>query len=133
LRVWDEHAGNVDVLLTDMIMPGRLTGDDLINELRKRKPELKVIITSGYSRELIDRDFAGSDTCFLPKPYQPHMVAGLIRKTLDEPGHQPPGQPAAATAAEPVPTATATAGQSPPRPPKPLWRADSWLPSPAQF
>lgn len=39
LRVWDKHAGQVDVLLTDMIMPGEWTGNDLVNELRKRKPE----------------------------------------------------------------------------------------------
>ena len=90
LRVWDEHAGKVDVLLTDMIMPGPMTGNDLVNELRKRKPELKVIITSGYSAELVGRDFSNGDACFLPKPYQPHMVAQLVRRTLDGPNGVPP-------------------------------------------
>ena len=83
LRVWDEKEGKVDLLLTDMIMPGRLTGNDLVNELKKRKPDLRVILTSGYSAELIGREFKHGDTRFLAKPYQPHMVAKLVRKTLD--------------------------------------------------
>ncbi|MDR3377914.1 MAG: response regulator [Verrucomicrobiae bacterium] len=86
LRVWDEHEGRVDVLLTDMVMPGSMSGNDLVNELRQRKPALKVIITSGYSAELVGRDFSTGDTCFLPKPYQPQAAARLIRQTLDGPG-----------------------------------------------
>jgi PAS domain S-box-containing protein len=95
LRVWDQHAGKVDVLLTDMIMPGRLTGNDLVNELRKRKPDLKVIITSGYSPELVGRDFGESEVCFLPKPYQPQRVAQLIRKALDGQAALPTIEPTA--------------------------------------
>lgn len=85
LRVWDTHKGQIDLVLTDMIMPGRMTGNDLVEELRKRKPALKVIITSGYSDELAARDFNETDIRFLAKPYQTDMVAQLIRKTLDAP------------------------------------------------
>jgi len=84
LRAWDEHNGKVDLVLTDMIMPGRMTGIDLVTELRKRKPGLKVIITSGYSEDLVGHGF-DVNTRFLPKPYQTEAVAQLIRKTLD--GH----------------------------------------------
>jgi len=83
LRVWDEHHGRIDLLLTDMIMPGGVTGSDLAAELKKRKPGLKVVITSGYSSELVGKDFGRSETTFLPKPYQPHQVARMIRETLD--------------------------------------------------
>jgi len=89
LRVWDEHEGKIDLVLTDMIMPGRMTGIDLIKELRVRKPGLKVIITSGYSEDLIGHEFNRVDTRFLPKPYETQMVAHLIRKTLDVPVSQP--------------------------------------------
>jgi signal transduction histidine kinase/ActR/RegA family two-component response regulator len=89
LRVWEEHEGKVDLLLTDMIMPGQMTGSDLVKELKKRKPDLKVIITSGYSAELAGRDFSQNEVNFLPKPYQPQMVAQLIRKTFDGPGVAP--------------------------------------------
>jgi DNA-binding NtrC family response regulator len=85
LRVWEEQRGQIDLLLTDVVMPGRMTGNELVNELKRRKPGLKVIVTSGYSLEFIGRDFFHPDASFLPKPYQPQTVAQLVRKTLDEP------------------------------------------------
>jgi len=91
LRVWEEHHGQIDLLFTDMIMPGGMTGNDLAKELKKRKPGLKVIFTSGYTAGLIEKDFNQGDTGFLPKPYQPHIVAQLVRGTLDAPaGEHPP-------------------------------------------
>jgi PAS domain S-box-containing protein len=96
LRVWDEHHGQIDLLLTDMIMPGGMTGSDLAIELKKRKPALKVIYTSGYTAGLIERDFKQGDAAFLPKPYQPHIVAQLVRNTLDTPAG--PGTPNSAPA-----------------------------------
>jgi PAS domain S-box-containing protein len=114
LRVWDDHDGAVDVLLTDNIMPGHLTGNDLVNELRKRKPDLKVIITSGYSPELLGRKLSEEDTCFLPKPYQPHMVAQLIRRTLD--GQTKPAAAGPTSPAEPKPASPdSTALPAPPK------------------
>ncbi len=89
LRVWDGYQGGIDLVLTDMIMPGRMTGIDLVGELRKRKPGLKVIITSGYSEDLVGHDF-DANTRFLPKPYQTEAVAQLIRKTLDSQGGRAP-------------------------------------------
>ena len=83
LRVWDECNGQVDLLLTDMIMPGGMTGTDLAVELKKRKPELKVIYASGYSSALTGKDFTQGNNIFLAKPYQPNQVARLIRDTLD--------------------------------------------------
>ena len=83
LRVWDEQDGRIDLVLTDMIMPGGVTGSDLATELKKRKPGLKIVITSGYSSELVGKDFGQGETAFLPKPYQPHQVARMIRETLD--------------------------------------------------
>ena len=111
LRVWDEHEGQVDLLLTDMIMPGQMTGNDLVNELKKRKPELKVIITSGYSAELVGHDFSDAVACFLPKPYQSHMVAQLIRKTLDGQAGPPAAriESPAGTASVPLEAATLVA------------------------
>ena len=100
LRVWDEHKGRIDLLLTDIIMPGGIIGNDLAAELKKRKSELKVIFTTGYSSELVGRDLGNGDNKFLPKPYQPHQVARIIRDTLDTPlkAHNP--QPNGAHAPE---------------------------------
>jgi PAS domain S-box-containing protein len=82
LRVWDEHQGRIDLLLTDMIMPGGMTGGDLAADLKKRQPNLKVIYTSGYSAELVGKDMGKGTTAFLPKPYQPQQVARLVREVL---------------------------------------------------
>jgi CheY-like chemotaxis protein len=83
LRVWDECNGQIDLLLTDMIMPGGMTGTDLAAELKRRKPGLKVIYASGYSAALTGKDFTQGKNIFLAKPYQPNQVARLIRDTLD--------------------------------------------------
>ena len=86
LRIWDEHNGRVDLLLTDMIMPGGMTGNDLAAKLRKHKPGLKVIYTSGYSSELMGKDSGANDTSFLAKPYLPLQLAQAVRKCLDASG-----------------------------------------------
>jgi len=83
LQVWNEHNGRVDLLLTDMIMPGGISGNDLAAKLRKDKPGLKVIYTSGYSSELMEKDSGSNDTTFLAKPYLPLQLAQAVRKCLD--------------------------------------------------
>jgi PAS domain S-box-containing protein len=83
LEVWDRHHGDIDLLLTDLIMPGGMTGRELAAELKNRKPELKVIFTSGFNASSVGKDAANGDTTFLPKPYLPDEVARLVRNTLD--------------------------------------------------
>ncbi len=83
LQIWDEHHGQIDLLLTDMIMPGGMTGDELAAEMKRRKPDLKIIYASGYTSAFVGRDFGRNDVAFLAKPYQPQQVAQLIRDTLD--------------------------------------------------
>jgi two-component system cell cycle sensor histidine kinase/response regulator CckA len=83
LRVWDQHDGKVDLLLTDIIMPEGLNGRELARQLKTRKPELKVIFSSGYSAETLGKDFREEDTAFLPKPYLPAQLAQLVRQRLD--------------------------------------------------
>ena len=83
LRVWDEHDGEIDLLFTDMVMPEGLTGSDLAAQLKQRKPELKVIFTSGYSPEVLGREFGPEDTAFLSKPYLPPQLGQLVRQCLD--------------------------------------------------
>jgi signal transduction histidine kinase len=106
LRIWDGCNGQVDLLLTDMVMPGGMTGGELAAELKKRKPELKVIYASGYSSALTGKEFSQGENIFLAKPYQPVQVARLIRNTLDgaaKPQPQPAPVPAnAAPPPEPV-------------------------------
>ncbi len=85
LRIWDEFEGEIDLLLTDMVMPEGLTGRELAQQLKRRKPGLKVIYSSGYSPESVGRDLVQSETVFLPKPYLPPQLARLVRQCLDDP------------------------------------------------
>lgn len=84
LDVWGEHAGKIDLLLTDMVMPGGLTGKELAERLRVASPSLNVIYSSAYSAEVVGKDFSlieGID--FLQKPYNPRLLAQSVRDSLD--------------------------------------------------
>lgn len=85
LKVWDEHQGKVDLLLTDMVMPGGVSGAELAHRLRQRKPDLRVIYSSGYSSEIVGKNFSEADPVFLAKPYRPPQLAHRVRKCLDAP------------------------------------------------
>ena len=87
LKVWQDRAGKIDLLLTDMMMPGGISGRELAERLHTQSPQMKVIYTTGYSVEVLENDFAvreGAD--FLQKPYHPAALARLIRTRLDEQG-----------------------------------------------
>jgi two-component system cell cycle sensor histidine kinase/response regulator CckA len=83
LKVWDDHTGKIDLLLTDMVMPEGMTGRDLARQLRSREPSLKVIFTSGYSPEMLANDGEFPGIPFLPKPYQAPRLVQLVRDCLD--------------------------------------------------
>jgi two-component system, cell cycle sensor histidine kinase and response regulator CckA len=84
LRLWPAMAAEVDVVLTDMVMPGSVDGLQLAEQLRAVKPGLRVIVSSGYSEDLPG---AGrppvAGVLFLPKPYQMATLADLLRQCLD--------------------------------------------------
>jgi CheY-like chemotaxis protein len=85
LKVWEKNSGKIDLLLTDMVMPEGMTGSHLASHLRERKPDLKIIYTSGYSPEIIGTNFKEGDMEFLQKPYRPPLLAQRVRKCLDTP------------------------------------------------
>jgi CheY-like chemotaxis protein len=80
-EVWKENQSEIDVLLTDMVLPGGMTGRELAGQLQERKPKLKVIYTTGYSQDIVE---AGSNPAnFLQKPYPPEMLNQTVRSCLD--------------------------------------------------
>jgi PAS domain S-box-containing protein len=83
LQVWHKHKGQIDLLLTDMVMPEGMTGRELADKLRREKPALKVIYTSGYSSDVMGHENATRDIKFLQKPYPPPELAQLVRECLD--------------------------------------------------
>jgi two-component system, cell cycle sensor histidine kinase and response regulator CckA len=84
LRVWEQYDTRINLLLTDMVMPGGMSGHDLAKKLRTEKHDLRVIYTSGYSMEALGQDFSlGKGMLFLKKPYNPQTLAQMVRDCLD--------------------------------------------------
>jgi signal transduction histidine kinase/ActR/RegA family two-component response regulator len=84
LQIWSEQKGKIDLLLTDMVMPGGISGRQLAERLQAEDPELKVIYTSGYSPGMAGKDIALLEGWnFLAKPYPPSRLAQVVRECLD--------------------------------------------------
>lgn len=84
LQMWDEISAQVDMLLTDMIMPGGISGHQLAQQLSARKPGLKIIYTSGYSAEMFRRDSAlPEDALLLRKPYTAAQLLKEVQRLLN--------------------------------------------------
>jgi PAS domain S-box-containing protein len=87
-RLWEQHREEIALLLTDMVMPGGMTGKELAAKLKAEKQVLKVIYSSGYSLEMASGDLhLEADASYLAKPYEPAKLAAAIRRSLD---NQPP-------------------------------------------
>jgi len=82
LVLWQSVRGAVDLLVTDMIMPGKVTGLQLIESLRHDKPGLRAIICSGYSGVQSIPVVAGIDV--LSKPFETAVLLRTVRRCLDE-------------------------------------------------
>jgi PAS domain S-box-containing protein len=86
LEVWERADHPVDLLLTDMVMPGGIMGSELAERLSSQSPRLKVIYTSGYSPGMAGKDASLLESRnFLPKPYSIGKLAQLVRECLDAP------------------------------------------------
>lgn len=83
LRLAEQHAGQIDLLLTDVVMP-RMNGRDLSEMLRSRHPGLKVLYMSGYSREaIVQHAVLEPETPYIQKPFTPEAMAARVRSVLD--------------------------------------------------
>lgn len=84
LDVWKDHKTKIELLLTDIVMPEGMTGRDLAEKLQLEKPGLKAIFTSGYSSDIVGKDFIIQEGVnFLQKPYVPQKLTRAVRKCLD--------------------------------------------------
>ncbi len=84
VEVWNQNPSLVNLLLTDMVMPSGMNGNELAGILQTRNPRLKVIYTSGYSPEILKKDSVlAQGINFLPKPYDPQTLLKAVRTCLD--------------------------------------------------
>ena len=84
-KVWEQRRHEINLLLTDLVMPGGMTGKDLAARLLHENPKLKVIYTSGYSIDVVGRDFPLEEGVnFLAKPFGAYKLPQTVRDCLDK-------------------------------------------------
>jgi CheY-like chemotaxis protein len=85
LALCDSFPGTIDVLVTDMVMPG-MGGRALADRLTATRPELRVLYVSGYAEtEVLDHGGHEPDAAFVQKPFTPEELALRIRALIDRP------------------------------------------------
>lgn len=78
-----EHAGNIQLLLTDVIMP-KMNGRDLANHLHSLYPDLKILFTSGYTADSIDQHgMLEEGVRFIQKPFTMQQLEEKVRESLN--------------------------------------------------
>ena len=81
LAALDEDGGSVDLVFTDVVMPGT-SGVELAEELRRRQPDLPVVLTSGYSHVLAEKGTHGFE--LLKKPYSVEALSRVLRRASEK-------------------------------------------------
>lgn len=83
-----DGGATVDLLFSDLVMPGGMSGHELCDEVRTRHPAVKRMLTSGYAEELVHGDkLASEGVTLLRKPYRLAALAEAVREVLD--GNRP--------------------------------------------
>jgi CheY-like chemotaxis protein len=86
IEVWEQAKRPIDLLVTDMVMPGGILGGELAERLAEKSPTLKVIYTSGYSPGMAGKGVSLLEgRNFLAKPYTVGELAQFVRECLDAP------------------------------------------------
>ena len=94
-EVWEERGDKIDLLLTDIMLPRGISGFELARRLYNRRPQLKIIFTTGriardVDLEAIDR----MNAHFLQKPYQHTDLVKIVDDALGEPVDEDVTEPA---------------------------------------
>jgi DNA-binding NtrC family response regulator len=88
LSIEKKHPGEINVVVTDVILPG-MNGKALSERLQVLRPKLRVIFTSGYPEDVISpHGIVEQDMAYLLKPFSPESLAAKVRDVLE--GIPPP-------------------------------------------
>jgi CheY-like chemotaxis protein len=81
-----DGEGRIDLLFTDLIMPGGMNGVMLARAARERQPKIKVLLTTGYAEASLERtDAGGTEFELINKPYKRMELARRVRRVIDGP------------------------------------------------
>jgi PAS domain S-box-containing protein len=84
VKIVNQHPDEIRLLLTDLVMPGRMNGKELAELLLMQNPRLKVIYASGYNTETTENDcWLKPGDNFITKPFDVKLLARMVRKQLD--------------------------------------------------
>ena len=81
LEVKGNHAGTIDLVVSDIVMP-EMDGPALLKELRKTNPELKIIFMSGYADDALSSLDSGEEFAFLSKPFQLTELVTAVKELI---------------------------------------------------
>jgi two-component system cell cycle sensor histidine kinase/response regulator CckA len=89
-----ERAGDVQLVLTDVLMPN-MDGAELARHLSRIRPELRILFMSGYVEDSLVRSLGKASSHFLAKPFTATTLMEKVRQALDRPWvGTPDGHPA---------------------------------------
>jgi two-component system, cell cycle sensor histidine kinase and response regulator CckA len=82
--VWERYGDQIELLLTDVRMPGGVSGIEIAREFQRAKPELRVVYTTGYSEDIVTGQIdIRHNLNFLQKPFLLVDLAAVVRRSLD--------------------------------------------------
>jgi CheY-like chemotaxis protein len=77
----EAHEGPIELLLSDVIMPG-MTGPMLAEQMKRRYPDLRILYMSGYTDEVAGRHVPGEGGAYIQKPFGAEALAQKVREVL---------------------------------------------------
>ncbi|MFC2062297.1 response regulator, partial [Elusimicrobiota bacterium] len=83
LKISKKYPDDIHMVITDIIMPGKLSGSQLAEQLIKQRPKIKVLYISGYTEnDIVHRGQLDPGLSFLQKPFTPKGLAAKIKEIM---------------------------------------------------
>jgi len=84
-QIWRKHGTNIQLLIADLVLPGGIDGGELAQRLQAERPELRVILSTGYGADLESGQWLALNSArLLPKPFAPDALARYVQECLAE-------------------------------------------------
>ena len=84
LQMIESGVEPVHLLLTDMVMP-KMMGSELARHVARRRPDIRILLMSGFSDDPLVRSFERVPAIFIPKPFTAATLCSKVRQALDQP------------------------------------------------
>ena len=83
--LWERYRGEIDLVVTDLMLPGSMNGHQLVARLQADRPDLKAILVSGHSFDHLGEEmFLDAAISFLEKPYRLKDLSDLVGECIGQ-------------------------------------------------